>query len=122
MTYAGLTITDADGLMAAADLMDDAEEVTCPECDGARTVADLSPDTGGWVSVTCPCCDGVGTVIAIEPDGDPEPPTPAAPALAVVVPLFRCETCRDTGRTIKPSTLFAGTTVTGFCPDCTPHF
>jgi hypothetical protein len=40
----------------------------------------------------------------------------------VVIPLFRCPTCRDTGRTVKPSTLFAGKTVTGFCPDCTPHF
>ena len=33
-----------------------------------------------------------------------------------------CATCRDTGRTVKPSTLFAGKTVAGFCPDCTPHF
>jgi hypothetical protein len=31
-------------------------------------------------------------------------------------------TYRDTGRAVKPSTPFAGTTVTGFCPDCTPHF
>jgi hypothetical protein len=37
------------------------------------------------------------------------------------VPLFRCATCQDTGRTVKPSTLFAGKTVEGFCPDCTPH-
>jgi hypothetical protein len=53
---------------------------------------------------------------------DPEPPSPAAPALAVVVPLFRCATCRDTGRVAKPPAWFAGRTVEGFCPDCTPHY
>jgi hypothetical protein len=31
-------------------------------------------------------------------------------------------TCRDTGRIVKPSAWFAGKTIDGFCPDCTPHF
>jgi hypothetical protein len=121
MTYAGIEITDTDSLMAAADLMEDAETwITCPECDGAREITDYSPDTG-WINIECPCCEGNGTILDVEPDWDPEPPTPAAPALAVVVPLFRCETCQDTGRVAKPSAWFAGKTVVGFCPDCTPH-
>jgi hypothetical protein len=120
MTYAGLTITDADSLMAAADALDDVEEITCPECNGRRTIEDY--DGWDWIAVTCPCCQGCGTIEVREPDWDPEPPTPAAPALAVVVPLFQCETCRDTGRLVKPSTLFPGRTVEGFCPACTPHY
>ena len=93
MTYAGMTITDADSLMAAADALDE-----------------LEGDTG--------------TVVYLVPadDRDPEPPAPAAPALAPVVPLFRCLTCRDAGRVVKPSNWFAGKTVEGFCPDCTPHY
>ena len=55
-------------------------------------------------------------------DNDPEPPTPAAPALAVAAPVYRCVTCRDTGRVVKPSHWLAGRTVEGFCPDCTPHY
>jgi hypothetical protein len=121
MTYAGLTITDADSLMAAADELDELEAITCPECDGARTVGDLSPDTGGWVTLLCPGCNGSGTML-VAADPEPEPPTPAAPALAVVVPLYRCETCRDTGRVGKPSAFFPGRTIEGFCPDCTPHY
>jgi hypothetical protein len=39
-----------------------------------------------------------------------------------VVPLFRCDACRDTGRVAKPSAFFAGKMVAGFCPACTPHF
>ena len=55
-------------------------------------------------------------------DDDPEPPTPAAPALAVVAPVVRCAVCRDTGRMTKPSIWFAGQTMEGFCPNCTPHY
>jgi hypothetical protein len=122
MTIAGIEITDTDSLMAAADILDDVEQwVTCPECQGAKSIVDYSPDAG-WINIECPACEGWGTVKDVEPDFDPEPPTPAAPALAVVVPLFRCDTCRDTGRVTKPSTLFPGKTIAGFCPDCTPHF
>jgi hypothetical protein len=39
---------------------------------------------------------------------DPQPPTPAAPALALVVPSYCCATCQDTGRVEKPSTWVAG--------------
>src|SRR5688500_5858001 len=99
MTYAGMTITDADSLMAAADEADTLEEITCWECDGRRTVGDLSPDTGGWITILCPGCHGSGTMLVT---ADPEPPTPAAPAPAVVAPLFRCLTCRDAGRVAKP--------------------
>jgi hypothetical protein len=37
-------------------------------------------------------------------------------------PIYRCATCRDTGRIAKPSAFFPGKTVERFCPDCTPHF
>jgi len=47
---------------------------------------------------------------------------PAAPALAVVIPLHRCETCRDTGRGMKPRVFFQDRLAEGFRPDCTPHF
>ena len=56
----------------------------------------------------------------LEPE--PEPPTPAAPALAIVAPVVRCAVCRDTGRVTKPSIWFAGQTMEGFCPNCTPHY
>jgi hypothetical protein len=123
MTYAGIEIDDTGSLMAAADLIDNAETwVTCPECGGAREITDYSPDAG-WIAIACPCCEGWGSVRDIDPDDwDPEPPAPAAPALAVVVPLFRCDTCRDTGCVAKPSAWFAGKTIEGFCPDCTPHY
>ena len=39
-----------------------------------------------------------------------------------MIPLFRCMSCRDTGRVVKPSTVFPGRTVEGFCPACTPHY
>jgi hypothetical protein len=124
MTYAGIEITDTDSLIAAADILEDAEQwITCPECDGRKSITDYSPGLG-WINIECPCCEGFGTVPAGDSDGDDdwEPPTPAAPALAVVIPLYRCDTCRDTGRVSKPSAWFAGKTVAGFCPDCTPHF
>jgi hypothetical protein len=104
MTVAGIEITDIDSLMAAADILEDAETwITCPDCGGARSITDYSPDAG-WINIECPCCEGNGSI------------------LAVVGPLFRCATCRDTGRIVKPSAWFAGKTVEGFCPDCTPHF
>lgn len=126
MFYAGIEVTDADSAMAAADVADEVElvDVVCPECNGARSIDDLSYELG-WITIECPCCDGWGT-IEVTADGsddwdDPEPPTPAAPALALVVPSYRCATCRDTGRVEKPSNWFAGRTMLGFCPDCTPH-
>src|SRR5688572_137815 len=121
MTYAGMTITDADSLEAAADELDELEEITCPECAGRRTVGDLCPDTGGRVTILCPGCLGSGTML-VAADPEPEPPTPAAPVLAVVIPLFRCLTCRDTGRVVKPSAFFPGRSIDGFCPACTPHY
>jgi hypothetical protein len=123
MTYAGIEITDTDSLIAAADILDDVESwITCPECDGCRSITDYSP-SHGYITIECPACGGWGSVLDTDPDDfDPEPPTPAAPALAVVVPSFRCDTCRDTGRVIKPSAWFAGKMVAGFCPDCTPHY
>jgi hypothetical protein len=121
MTYASMTITDADSLEAVADEVEDLEEVPCSECDGRRTIADISPDTGGWVTLLCPGCHGRGTMRVLA-DPAPEPPTSVAPAPAVVVPLFRCMRCRDTGRVIKPSTLFPGKRIEGFCPTCTPHY
>ena len=57
-----------------------------------------------------------------EEDDDPEPPTPAAPAIVLMAPVFRCAVCRDTGRVVKPSVWFAGQTMQGFCPSCTPHY
>ncbi len=57
-----------------------------------------------------------------ENDDDPEPPTPAASALGLVAPMVRCTMCRDTGRVTKPSVWFAGQTMNGFCPNCTPHY
>lgn len=122
MFYAGIEVTDADSAMAAADAMDEVEEIECPECHGVGNTWDLSYELGE-INIECPCCGGDGTV----PDGDdmddwdPEPPTPAAPALALVEPAVRCATCRDTGRVVKPSAWFPGRTMTGFCPDCTPH-
>src|SRR5215211_6643266 len=122
MTYAGIEIDDTDSLEAAADLIDDAETwITCEECRGTRSITDYSPGLG-YIEIECPACDGQGSVLDFGDDWDPEPPTPAALALAVIVPLFNCATCHDTGRTVKPSTLFAGKSVAGFCPDCTPHF
>lgn len=132
MMVMGISVIDTDSLDAAADLLDDTEEVeirtVCTECGGAREITDYSP-SHGYINVECPCCEGWGTVVDWEAmeslaaeDDDPEPPTPAAPALAVIIPLFQCETCRDTGRVIKPSNWFAGKTIEGFCPDCTPHF
>ena len=125
MVIAGINVTDTDSLDAAADLIEDAETWSiCEECRGTRSITDYSPGLG-YINIECPACDGEGSVLDCGDDcddWDPEPPTPAAPAVAVVIPLFRCNTCRDTGRTVKPSTLFAGTTVEGFCPDCTPHF
>jgi hypothetical protein len=49
------------------------------------------------------------------------PPTTAAPVHAVVTSLFRCATCRDSCRVVKPSTLFLGQTVDGFCPPRLRH-
>jgi hypothetical protein len=125
MTIAGINITDTDSLIAAADILDDAETwIACPGCGGRRSITDYSPDAG-WINVECPCCEGTGSILDVEPDGDdwePEPPTPAAPALAVVIPLYRCATCRDTGRVVEPSAWFVGKTVEGFCPDCIPHY
>jgi hypothetical protein len=125
MTYAGIEITDADSLDAAADILADVKTwITCPECGGARSITDYSPDRG-WINIECPGCVGTGTILVAEPDGDgweSEPPTPAAPAVAAVLPLYRCATCRDTGRAVKSTAFFIGKTVEGFCPDCTPHF
>jgi hypothetical protein len=123
MTIAGIDITDTDSLIAAADILDDVETwITCPECDGHKSIIDYSPGLG-WINLQCPGCEGYGAILDTDPDDfDPEPPTPAAPAPAVVVPLYRCDTCRDTGRVAKPSAWFAGKVVEGFCPDCTPHF
>src|SRR5215217_1358166 len=122
MVIAGINVTDTDSLDAAADIIEEAETwITCEECRGTRSITDYSPGLG-YIEIECPACDGEGSVLDLGDDWDPEPPSPAAPALAVVVPLFRCPTCRDTGRTSKPSALFAGRTVAGFCPGCTPHF
>jgi hypothetical protein len=81
MTCAGITITDADSLEAAADTLDEVEEITCPECEGRRTIADISPDTGARLKLICPCCAGARTVPAFDADGEdrgPEPPGWAA--------------------------------------------
>jgi hypothetical protein len=122
MMVAGIAVTDTDSLMAAADILEDVETwITCPECNGARHITDYSP-SHGYIDIQCPCCEGNGSILDLGDDFDPEPPSPAAPAVAVVIPLFRCMTCRDTGRTVKPSSWFAGKTIAGFCPDCTPHF
>jgi len=59
MFSAGIEVTDADSAMAAADAMDAVElvDVVCPECNGARSIHDLSYDLG-WINIECPCCDG----------------------------------------------------------------
>src|SRR5215217_5392308 len=91
MTYAGIEVADTDSAMAAADAMDafedEVEEVECPECYGACSIYDLSPDAG-WIDIACPSCDGYGTIPAWDGDewDDPEPPAWAAPALALVAP------------------------------------
>jgi len=122
MVIVGINVIDADSLDAASDLLDEIENwIDCPECDGARSITDYSP-SHGYIDIECPCCEGNGMIVECNDDSDPEPPTPAAPALAVIVPFVRCATCRDTGRTVKPSTLFAGKTIEGFCPDCRPHY
>jgi hypothetical protein len=92
MTYAGIEITDTDSLMAAADLIEDAEAwITCPECDGAREITDYSPDAG-WINIECPCCQRWGAVRDTDPDDfDPEPPAPAAPA------VLPCRECAGSG-------------------------
>ena len=47
VTYAGIRITDTDSLFAAADLIEEEEtRITCPECDGARSITDSSPGLG----------------------------------------------------------------------------
>ena len=121
MTYAGMTITDVDSLEAAADEAESLEAVTCWECEGRRTIGDICPDSGGWVTLLCPGCHGSGTMlVAADPEPDP-PAAPAAPALAVVTPLFKCMACRDSGRVVKPSAFFQGQTFEGFCPSCTPY-
>lgn len=48
-------------------------------------------------------------------------PSPAAPVLALVVPSYRFATCRDIGRTEKPSRWFASRTMSLFCLDFTPN-
>ena len=91
MFYAGIEVADTDSAMAAADAMDafedEVEEVECPECYGACSIYDLSPDAG-WIDIACPSCDGYGTIPAWDGDewDDPEPPAWAAPALALVAP------------------------------------
>jgi hypothetical protein len=121
MVIAGFNVTDADSLDAAADVLDEVENwITCPGCNGHKSITDYSPGLG-WINIECPGCEGWGTILDTDPDDfDPEPPTPAAPA--AVIPLYRCPTCRDTGRVAKPSAWFAGKATEGFCPDCTPHF
>jgi hypothetical protein len=140
MTFQGITIDDTDSLDAAADLRESydaylmrlADElatesvVNIDDFDGddpddpspiVRAAAPGSPChlcdatgtrriwTGGrladWIEIECGACNGTGI-------------TP--------VPTSRCQTCRDTGRIVKPSAWFAGKTIDGFCPDCTPHF
>src|SRR4051794_32493384 len=99
MMHAGIEIIDGDGIDAASDRMADAEaaEVTCPECDGRRSITDYSPDRG-WINIVCPACAGIGSVVC-DPNGadawddDPEPPTPASPA---IVPA-KCRPCEGTG-------------------------
>jgi hypothetical protein len=86
MVIAGINVTDTDSLTAASDMLDEIDEITCPECGGRRSITDYSPDAG-WVNIVCPACLGIGSVPAGDPDADgydPEPPTPAAPALALV--------------------------------------
>jgi hypothetical protein len=85
LTYAGIEITDTDSLMAVADLIEDADvRIECPECLGARSITDYSPGLG-YIDIQCPCCEGWGTIPDYDADYfDPEPPTPAAPAPAVV--------------------------------------
>ncbi len=123
MVIASINVTDADSLDAAADIVEDVERwIICPECAGRKSITDHSPGLG-WINIECPCCEGWGTVLDTDLDDfDPELPSPAPPALATVVPLFRCAACRDTGRVAKPSTLFPGRTVEGFCPACVPHY
>jgi DnaJ-class molecular chaperone len=90
MTYAGIEIQCSDDLDRAADRMADLEPdtVECPECRGAGEVWDYSP-TVGELKPECPCCLGDGCLLNVDDEGwDPDPPTPAAPAL---VP------CRDGG-------------------------
>jgi hypothetical protein len=130
MTIAGENIVTVEDLEIAADVLADVEEVRCWECNGKRSVTDYSPDRG-WINIECPCCQGTGTMIAAEPDGDdwePEPPTPAAPGLALVprtasnVTPIRCQNCGDTQRVLKPSAFFPGKIVEGFCEECVPHY
>src|SRR5688572_20485370 len=92
MTYAGIEIQCSDDLEIAADRMADLEPATvvCPECDGRGDIWDVS-GSAGLVNVECPCCLGDGSILHLDPDDagwDPEPPTPAAPALLP---------CRDCG-------------------------
>ena len=106
--------------------MEEAKEedvkVECPERNRVGSVCDLSIEFG-YINIECPCCGKSGRF----PEGhdgddwDSEPPAPAAPAPALVI-SYRCAICRDTGRVVKPSAWFAGRSMLGFCPDCTPHY
>jgi hypothetical protein len=94
MVIAVITVTDADSLDAAADVLEDAERwITCTECNGKREIVDYSPGTG-WIGIACPACEGNGSVLDLDADDwDPEPPSPAASA---VLP-DRCRECNGTG-------------------------
>jgi hypothetical protein len=145
MTVANITVTDTDSFGVAADIVTSKEDYGAYLCRMADELAaesgfsiddfdgddphDSSPITpaalpgspcrecnatgtrriwtGGrladWIEIQCGAFDGAGVHLA---------PTPT----------FRCATCQDTGRVVKPSAFFAGKTIEGFCPDCTPHF
>jgi DnaJ-class molecular chaperone len=91
MAYAGIEITDTDSLVAAADLIEDVETWgTCEECRGSRSIVDYSPGLG-YIEIECPACDGQGSVLDLGDDFDPEPPTPAAPA------VLSCRECAGSG-------------------------
>ena len=58
-------------------------------------------------------------------DLDPEPPTPAAPAVvvkAVVVQPATCDLCRGEGCVTKASTIRPDQTYRAPCPGCRPRF
>src|SRR5262245_30568913 len=92
MTYAGIEILTSDDLDIAADRMVDLGPATveCPECRGRGDIWHVS-GSAGLINMECPGCLGDGCILDLDPDDEgwePEPPTPAAPAL---VP------CRDCG-------------------------
>lgn len=63
-----LSHSDRAALLAHALDPDATDVVRCPECDGRREIADVSPDTGRWITLRCPRCDGAGLVPERDPD------------------------------------------------------